>query len=415
MASKFEGISRRQLFGGLGLTAAGAGLGALGVLAGEDARNAHSNSGQRVFWGSGLDAITNPVPTTGLVVTFDVITTKKSLLLSTLRRWTEAAALLAEGKPIADLSEAEKSPEAPPQDSGEGAGMGASNLTFAVGYGASLFDVRYGLNSIKPSGLLEAQTFGRDQLVENQTGGDILLLVMSDDDQVTFHAARNLIRVAKGVFKVRHLQSGFLPPEGQSAGTARNLFGFKDGTANYSPKDATLANEHLLVAELDEPNAAWLAGGTFAAFRQFKMALETWDRSSLAEQEQIFGRSKLTGAPLHVSRPTDADEFEPMNIKNPAIDKNSHVALAHPDSNGGVRILRRAFNYANGLDEVGHLDAGLLFFAFQRSIEKQFAPMQTRLAANDLMNEYVVATGSGYFAIPRAPELGSHWGAEFAD
>jgi deferrochelatase/peroxidase EfeB len=250
--------------------------------------------------------------------------------------------------------------------------------------------------------------------VESQTGGDILLLITSDDEQVTFHAARNLIRIAKGAFRVRHMQAGFLPPEGQSAGTARNLFGFKDGTANYSPKDSALAEEHLLVKPEDEPKALWLAGGTFAAFRQFKMAIETWDRSSLAEQEQIFGRSKLTGAPLHVSNPKDSDEFESMNLNNAAIDKNSHVALAHPDSNGGVRILRRAFNYANGLDEVGHLDAGLLFFSFQRSIEKQFAPMQTRLAANDLMNEYVAATGSAYFAIPRAPEQASHWGAEFA-
>ncbi len=414
MTNKPAGISRRQLFGGVGLTAAGVGLGAIGTLTGQEALNRSGTSSQRAFWGAGLDAVTRPLQTSGIVVTFDVLATQKSLLLSTLRRWSDAAGKMADGKAVADLHEAENSPEAPPEDSGEGAGMDAANLGFAIGYGASLFDVRFGLDAVKPAGLPNAQRFGRDQLVESQTGGDILLLITSDDEQVTFHAARNLIRIAKGAFRVRHMQAGFLPPEGQAAGTARNLFGFKDGTANYSPKDSALAEEHLLVKPADEPNALWLAGGTFAAFRQFKMAIETWDRSSLAEQEQIFGRSKLTGAPLHVSNPKDSDEFEPMNLNNAAIDKNSHVALAHPDSNGGVRILRRAFNYANGLDEVGHLDAGLLFFSFQRSIEKQFAPMQTKLASNDLMNEYVVATGSAYFAVPRGPEQGSHWGAEFA-
>lgn len=414
MKQHYEGVTRRQLFGGIGLSAAGVALGATGTLAGQVSVERSGQPSHRAFWGTGLEAITSPLQTSGIVVTFDVVATQKSLLLSTLRRWHVTAARLAEGKPVADLAAAEDSPEAPPEDSGEGAGMSASNLALAIGYGATLFDDRFELDAVKPAGLPDTQRFGRDQLVESQTGGDILLLITSDDEQVTFHAARNLIRIAKGAFRVRHLQAGFLPPEGQAAGTARNLFGFKDGTANYSPKDSALAEEHLLVTAEDEPNALWLAGGTFAAFRQFKMAIETWDRSSLAEQEQIFGRSKLTGAPLHVRDPKESDEFAPMNLNNAAIDKNSHVALAHPSTNGGARILRRAFNYANGLDAVGHLDAGLLFFSFQRSIEKQFAPMQTRLAANDLMNEYVVATGSAYFAIPRAPEQGSYWGAEFA-
>jgi deferrochelatase/peroxidase EfeB len=49
-----------------------------------------------------------------------------------------------------------------------------------------------------------------------------------------------------------------------------------------------------------------------------------------------------------------------------ALPADAHVALAHPDANGGVRILRRGYSYVDGSDGFGHLDAGLFFIAFCR-------------------------------------------------
>jgi deferrochelatase/peroxidase EfeB len=262
--------------------------------------------------------------------------------------------------------------------------------------------------------LLPAQTFARDELQEAQTGGDICLQICADDEQVAFHAARNLIRMGKGVLVVRHMQKGFLPErEPGNTSAPRNLFGFKDGSANLNAGDANAMNQHVWVSAEDPGSVGWMTGGSYLAYRQFSFRIETWDRSSLAEQEQIFGRDKQHGAPLNIHRPTAQDEFATPDLTHPSIDKNSHMSLAHSSRNGGAKILRRAYNFSNGMDPLGRINAGLLFISFQRSLADQFVPIQTRLAASDLMNEYVVTTGSGYFAVPKAPKTGSYWGAEF--
>jgi deferrochelatase/peroxidase EfeB len=173
-------------------------------------------------------------------------------------------------------------------------------------------------------------------------------------------------------------------------------------------------SQHVWVGAGDSDSIEWMTGGTYLAYRQFSFRIETWDRSSLAEQEQIFGRDKHYGAPLSVNTPTAKDEFTAPDLSHPAIDTNSHMALAHSSRNGGAKILRRAYNFSNGLDQLGRVNAGLLFISFQRSLADQFVPIQKQLAAADLMNEYVVTTGSAYFAVPKAPASGSYWGAEFS-
>ena len=50
----------------------------------------------------------------------------------------------------------------------------------------------------------------------------------------------------------------------------------------------------------------------------------------------------------------------------PVIAAASHVRLAHPNTNGGVRILRRGYNFVDGNNDLGRLDAGLFFLSFQR-------------------------------------------------
>ena len=59
---------------------------------------------------------------------------------------------------------------------------------------------------------------------------------------------------------------------------------------------------------------------------------------------------------------------------------NAHVRLAHPDRNDGVRMLRRGYNFTDGTDGLGRLDAGLFFLAFVRDPAAQYVRMQTRLS-----------------------------------
>jgi deferrochelatase/peroxidase EfeB len=101
-------------------------------------------------------------------------------------------------------------------------------------------------------------------------------------------------------------------------------------------------------------------------------------------------------------------EHDPVPLA--ALPADSHVRLAHPDSNGGVRILRRGYSFTDGSDGLGRLDAGLFFIAYQRDPRRQFVVLQNRLAAGDHMNEYVQHVGSGVFACPPGPRKGGYWG-----
>ena len=87
------------------------------------------------------------------------------------------------------------------------------------------------------------------------------------------------------------------------------------------------------------------------------------------------------------------------------------MRLAHPTFNDGAQLLRRGYNYVDGNDSLGRLNAGLFFIAYQRDPRTQFIPIQQRLAASDAMNEYVVHVGSGMFAIPPGATPGSYVGA----
>jgi deferrochelatase/peroxidase EfeB len=213
----------------------------------------------------------------------------------------------------------------------------------------------------------------------------------ADDPQVVHHAVRTLSRLGHGSLRPRWLQSGFLPrPDGA---TPRNLFGFADGTANISGRDAATLDRHVWVGGDDD---TWMRGGSYLVVRRVRMRLEEWDSSSLREQENAIGRSKTTGLRL-------------------ATAAHGHATLARPESNGGVRLLRRGYAYAGELDVEGRLDAGLLFLAYQRDPRKQFVRIQQLLAAHDAMNEYVTHVGSAVFACPPGLAGSTTWGDQLRE
>jgi deferrochelatase/peroxidase EfeB len=71
---------------------------------------------------------------------------------------------------------------------------------------------------------------------------------------------------------------------------------------------------------------------------------------------------------------------------------------------------RRGFNYTDGSDGLGRLDAGLFFIAFVTNPQTHFVPMQAAMAKNDALAEYLRHTGSGLFAIPPGVEPGGWLG-----
>ena len=75
-----------------------------------------------------------------------------------------------------------------------------------------------------------------------------------------------------------------------------------------------------------------------------------------------------------------------------------------------MRILRRGYNFVDGSDGQGHLNAGLFFLAYMRNPQTQFVPMQRALAGKDRLMEYIEHTGSAVFAIPRGLGPQDYWG-----
>ena len=63
-------------------------------------------------------------------------------------------------------------------------------------------------------------------------------------------------------------------------------------------------------------------------------------------------------------------------------------------------MLRRGYNFTDGNDSLGRLDAGLFFVAFVRDPRTGFIPIQDALARTDALSEYLQHTGSGLYAVP---------------
>ncbi|MFF3028307.1 iron uptake transporter deferrochelatase/peroxidase subunit [Microbacterium sp. NPDC057944] len=414
-ASASPGLSRRGLLGlALGGGVAGLAVGVGGGLAGGVAlgRARADADAQSVydFFGAHQAGITTPVQEHLHFASFDMMPrTDRDDLISLLQDWSYAASRITQGLEVSATGAVGGDAEQPPDDTGEAQGLPAAGLTITIGFGPTLFENedgdRYGIAALRPEGLERLPAFLGDDLDPAHSHGDLCIQACADDPQVAVHAIRNLSRIAFGRARLRWSQLGFgKTSRTTSAGaTPRNLFGFKDGTANILADDAKALEENVWVPASAEP--AWMAGGSYLVARKIAMLIETWDRVRLSEQDTIIGREKGSGAPL-----SGGDEFTEPAFSGSAIDRNSHVRLAHPDQNDGIRILRRGFNYVDGNNALGRLDAGLFFLSYQRD-PQQFITLQKRLST-DLMNEYIRHVGSGIWAIPGGAAAGSYVGAE---
>nr|WP_251051363.1 MULTISPECIES: iron uptake transporter deferrochelatase/peroxidase subunit [unclassified Microbacterium] len=408
-------MSRRGLLGlaiggGVAGLAVGVGSGLAGGVALGRARAEADAQVAHEFFGSHQAGITTPVQDHLHFASFDMMPrTDRDDLISLLQDWSYAASRMAQGLEVSASGAVNGSAQAPPDDTGEALGLPAAGLTITFGFGPGLFESeegdRYGIASLRPAALKRLPAFVGDDLDPQSSHGDLCIQACADDPQVAVHAIRNLSRIAFGRARLRWSQLGFGKTSRTTSAqaTPRNLFGFKDGTANILADDAAALADQVWVAPNDEP--AWLTGGSYLVARKIAMLIETWDRVRLAEQDTIIGRDKGEGAPL-----SGGDEGTAPDFSDAALGENSHVRLAHPAQNGGVRILRRGYNYVDGNNDLGRLDAGLFFLSYQRD-PGQFISLQRRLST-DRLNEYIRHVGSGVWAIPAGVKPGSYVGAE---
>ena len=413
-----HGPSRRGFLAGVGGLAAGAA--ATPAMAAPKAGDVALPRGAvEPFFGAHQSGILTPAQSHCYVAAFDIVAKDKAAVAAMLQRWTEASARMTAGLPA---QKPETDPDSPASDSGEGLDLAPARLTLTFGFGAGLFvkdgKDRFGLAAQRPEAFVDLPRFPGEQLVEQLTGGDLVVQACADDAQLPFHAVRQLARLAYEAAELRWVQSGFIGSFGKT--TPRNLMGFRDGTGNPSTSDAKLMKEHVWAGD-EAP--AWMRGGSYVVFRRSRMALEHWDRMKLSFQEQTFGREKVSGAPLGGRRERDKADFDAADRDgNPIIAENAHIRLASADNNGGARLLRRSYSYNDGVNVVAErwppwhqgmeYDAGLIFVCFQRDPRTGFIRINEKLSRFDMMNQFVTNVGGGLFACPRGIEQGSYIGRD---
>jgi deferrochelatase/peroxidase EfeB len=355
------------------------------------------------FHGPGQAGIVNPPPPAACFVSFNVTATSRSELIELLRTLTERARFLTAGGVPSNFG-----PVQPPADSGTlGPDIPADGLTVTVGFGASLFDGRFGIANRKPVHLTEMTSFPNDNLNPALCGGDLLLQICAGSTDTAIHALRDIAKHTRGGMQILWRMDGFVSPP-RPTGVPRNHMGFMDGIANPNVTDPQVADRLLwVVPSSGEPD--WAVGGTYHVCRIIRMFIEFWDRVSLNEQQTMIGRYRASGNVLGANSLTAPPDFA-ADPTGKVVPLTAHIRLANPRRPGSAdsRIFRRGYNYDNGVDLSGNLDMGLIFNCFQQNLVRQFIANQTRLIGEPMV-DYISPIGGGYFfAVPGVRD-GSDW------
>lgn len=395
-------VSRRQLFTG-GAAALVGGVAGAGIVAATSGTGQLSSRpvsvGKAVepFYGARQSGIATPPQAHAAFVAFTLADgTDREALVRMLRLLTDDAARLTQGAPA--LADTEPELAADP-----------ARLTVTFGFGPRFFDIA-GVPERRPSSVADLPPFPTiDQLDPTWSGGDLLLQICADDPVTVSHAQRMLVKDARPFGTVRWVQRGFRNSPGvhEPTQTQRNLMGQLDGTSN--PVPGTVDFEAAVWVN-DGPQ--WLRDSTTLVIRRIRIELETWDQLGRFDKEMVVGRRLDTGAPLTGTNERDEPDFDAVDEHGlPVIDLAAHVRRSHV-ADPRLRMFRRQYNYDGSPDAAGRPDSGLIFAAYQADIDRQFLPVQQRIAEQDLLNEWTTPIGSAVFAIPPGCQEGGWIGEQ---
>ncbi|MEN3312805.1 MAG: deferrochelatase/peroxidase EfeB [Actinomycetota bacterium] len=351
------------------------------------------------FYGSHQAGIATPQQTAAAFLSFDVAAGSRRELIDLFRTLTERAAFLTRG----GSPPAPRPGEAPEHRHLLGATVLPDDLTVTLALGASLFDGRYGLARRKPAQLETMREFAHDDLDSRITHGDLLVQLCANHRDTVGNAMLDVMRQTSGGMRLRwRIDSFRFPP--RPAGIPRDWMGFKDGISNPDTTDPSQMNQAVWVQQ-GRAEPAWTAGGTYQVLRVIRMHLDKWDKVPVEEQERIFGRRKISGAPMYATDPNASDELDPIYTNDPQgrlTPLDCHIRRANPQTPQTAAtstILRRSFQYDQSPDEGGNPNMGHTFCCFQQELDTYIA-MQTRLE-NEMLVPFISPVGGGYFfAVP---------------
>ena len=231
---------------------------------------------------------------------------------------------------------------------------------------------RFGLADRRPAALRELPHFpGDDARRRPRRGGDLCVQACADDPQVAVHAIRNLARIGFGTRRgalvaarlrphVDHLDGAVDAAQPvRLQGRHRQRQGRGDRRRSTSTSGSAGGRRR---------RADWLAGGSYLVARRIRMTIEAWDRQPLGEQEGFVGRDQGHRRPAVRRRRSSPSPTSRCPAATGPVDprRRARPASRTPTTNDGVRMLRRGYNFVDGTDALGRLDAGLFFLAFVR-------------------------------------------------
>ncbi|GAB3988212.1 Dyp-type peroxidase [Nocardioides marmoraquaticus] len=231
---------------------------------------------------------------------------------------------------------------------------------------------------------------------------DLVVQVCAEDPLTLAHTRRVLLKDAAAYTTTRWVQDGYRRARGSEAvgATMRNVMGQVDGTVNVRER----ADLEPLV--WDGPLGAH---STTMVVRRIRADMAGWDKVDRAGKELAVGRRLADGAPLTGGSEKTEPDFEAEDdLGFPVIDAASHIRRARSDD-PTERFLRRAYNYT--VPDTGQPlgeDSGLVFIAYAADAQRQFVPVQQRLADLDRLNAWVTTIGSAvYVVLPGTPTSGA--------
>jgi putative iron-dependent peroxidase len=235
------------------------------------------------------------------------------------------------------------------------------------------------LGSPKPAGLHPFKELRGETHLAPSTPGDLFFHIRATRMDMCFELAQLLTDRLEGVARVVDEVHGF------KSFDERDLLGFVDGTENPEPYEAP---EAALVGE-EEPE---FAGGSYLIVQKYLHDLTAWNRLTVEEQEQAFGRTKLDDVEF-------ADEDKASN---------SHLVLnVIEDEDGEERQIMR-FNMPFG--RVGEAEFGTYFIGYaadagvtELMLERMFIGVPP--GNHDRILDFSTATTGSLFFVPSAEFL----------
>jgi putative iron-dependent peroxidase len=244
-----------------------------------------------------------------------------------------------------------------------------ARLVATVGIGPEFWDVLS--PEQRPAGLRHFRSLEVDGRRAPNTGGDVLLHVISKRPDLNFDLARQLRVALDDRVAVLDEVHGFKYRDG------RDLTGFIDGTENPKGKARTA------VALVGGEDAAF-AGGSYVFTQRYVHDLARWTALPVREQEGVVGRRKPDSKEL-------SDAAKPPT---------AHIARTVIEENGEeLEIVRHSFPYGTTSEY------GLFFIAYCRSLDIPERMLARMIGASgdglhDRLLEFSLAVSGAHFFAP---------------